>query len=628
MVEAAPADVELAQRASAGDQSAFAELYERYFSELHDFAYRTVRDQDSAADVVQSTFVKAWDSLQKRGPAQNVKSWLFTITRNGAIDELRRRRRIVHSDADEDEDEGQGLPSFVDVDRARLSDPEAVAQDDEIVELVWTSAAALAPKEYSLLDMHVRRGLSADELADCLGLRKGNIYTMLSRMRDSLEESVTSTLLVRRGREACSELDGLLERAGFAGGALSREMRQAVARHVQACERCQDAKRRFVSPFEIFAALAPIPAMTRLRDSTWESVAERTKPGAEQAGGAQERLRDALDALRGLSGRLRFALVAAVAIATLLAVFLALAGGQTALVQDPFDVRSTSHQPDVPSTENVVRIAWTRQSNVLGYSVLWSQTPRELPPAVVNLDGEAAGTASPPLAPGEWYFSLRTRGRNGRWTSTSFLGKFIIRSAELKRAEETNPKPVDEEQPAMEAPPAPEPTPTPSAPRPVVAPPAPAPTNTPVTIAAPEPTRPSAAPPATCENAQVSRLASPAVVSPGSTLVLDLIINDAAGNSWRFGVANMPADVSWSVQPSALTGTGTVRFTIGVASNAPPGPRAPTLAAICRGATDRFFSFVLEFSVAGPAAPSQPPQIPTVGPPPPPQQPQPPTPHP
>src|SRR5262245_25203752 len=91
---AAPDD-ELARRCAAGDHDAFAALYQRYAQPLYDFALRTLRDTDTAADVLQNTFVRAWESLVKAGPPRHPRAWLFAIARNAAIDELRHRRRHV-----------------------------------------------------------------------------------------------------------------------------------------------------------------------------------------------------------------------------------------------------------------------------------------------------------------------------------------------------------------------------------------------------------------------------------------------------------------------------------------------------------------------------------------------------
>jgi hypothetical protein len=130
------------------------------------------------------------------------------------------------------------VPAFARIDSDRSTDPEAIIEDKEVVDLVWSSAAALSPREYSLLDLHLRRGLSTDDLSQTLGVPKSNVYTQISRLKDSLEESVTVSLLMRRGRNDCPELNTL---ASAAGAGLTRDFRQVVTRHLRTCERSQRA---------------------------------------------------------------------------------------------------------------------------------------------------------------------------------------------------------------------------------------------------------------------------------------------------------------------------------------------------------------------------------------------------
>jgi RNA polymerase sigma factor (sigma-70 family) len=203
-------DDQLVERSQAGDEQAFAELYERYQGELYDFAVRIVRDRDAAADVVQGTFAKAWPALQAGKPIANVRAWLFAVARNASIDELRHHKRLVRH---REEDAGVAL-GLAAIPPDPEDDPTEAVERKELAELVWTSAAALSAKEYSLLDLHVRRGLDADEVASSLGLRRGAVYTRLTRLRNALEAAVTTTLVVRTGRDDCAELDGLAARLG------------------------------------------------------------------------------------------------------------------------------------------------------------------------------------------------------------------------------------------------------------------------------------------------------------------------------------------------------------------------------------------------------------------------------
>jgi RNA polymerase sigma factor (sigma-70 family) len=103
-------DDDLAARAAEGAQDAFGELYERQYAPLYDV--RILRDPDAAADVVQTTFTRAWPALKDGFRPTSVKAWLFGIARNLSIDELRRRRRVFPN-------EGLGLGL------AELPDPAA-----------------------------------------------------------------------------------------------------------------------------------------------------------------------------------------------------------------------------------------------------------------------------------------------------------------------------------------------------------------------------------------------------------------------------------------------------------------------------------------------------------------------
>jgi RNA polymerase sigma factor (sigma-70 family) len=421
------ADRELIAQTGQGNRDAFGALYERHFQGLYDFALRIVRDADLAADVVQSTFVKAWEAAQKQKGVENVKAWLYTVAHNLAIDELRLRGRFVEPRGHEPTD-GEGFP-FAIPDPSRLSDPETVMRDRELVALVWDSAAALNPQEYALLDLHLRRGLDADELAHHLGLAKGAVYTRLSRLRDSLEEAVTTTLLMRRGRRDCEELDVLL--AELRASEATQPVRRAIREHLEECIRCQESKRRFVSPAEIFAGISLVPVSLELMEDVWARIAAEVGVAAAVTGAAAAAPVESGASAASVTtakGVAVSALATGAAIVTATALVFRGDGG----IEDPSDIRSTTHAIGRPSGENVVRMAWSRESDADAYSISWTNEAA-LPDETGDLDGEATAAVSPPLASGNWYFNLRTRG-NGEWTNTVHVGPFVItRSAQARK---------------------------------------------------------------------------------------------------------------------------------------------------------------------------------------------------
>lgn len=395
-------DEELVRLASSGDWSAFRTLYERYFGALYDFAFRTSRNREAAADVVQSTFTKAWERLQGGWMPESLRAWLYTVARNAAIDEMRRAgREVASGDGGVGDDSPPG--ALATLEAGRGFDPVEASRDAELVALVWESAEALGPRDYALLDMHVRRGLSADELAGELGMRKGAVYTALSRLRDSFEESVVTLLMMRRGRRECARLAALLEELRAQEPTV--EVRRAVQAHIKECETCEATRRGLVAPERLLAGFALVRAPKGLFDRIWSEVAPR--------GGAVPTRR-----------RRRAAAVALTVVVT--GAGTAVGGVLDRAPRPPKDPvpRSTSHTRE-PSRNPHVVVTWARQQGVAGYSILWTRNPRELPDLVRDLPGTARGVERD-LPAGRWTVVGRTEGTNGIWTSTFRAGPFDI----------------------------------------------------------------------------------------------------------------------------------------------------------------------------------------------------------
>lgn len=72
------------------NEKAISLLYDNYADTLYGVAYKVVKDEDLAQDIVQESFVKIWKKSDSYDPAKaKLFTWLFRITRNTAIDKLR-----------------------------------------------------------------------------------------------------------------------------------------------------------------------------------------------------------------------------------------------------------------------------------------------------------------------------------------------------------------------------------------------------------------------------------------------------------------------------------------------------------------------------------------------------------
>jgi RNA polymerase sigma factor (sigma-70 family) len=291
----------LVARASAGDRDAMAELYNRHFDGVYDFVRRMMRDADETADVVQDVFLKAMTEMGSLKKGDRFRSWLFSIAHNTALNRLEKQKKISRPPVGEEEEESR---IYQQADKDRLADPQAALVDQETASLVWEAAAGLERRQYALLDLHVRQGLDSAEIAQVIGVSKGNAYTMVSRLKSAVEESITAYLMARRGRKECPILNDILADQEIAG--MTPELRRLVNRHVSECPTCQRSKKRIVSPVAILGAFAAVPPPFGLKESIFQNISAAAggPPGGDGGGGSVSGRPDVLAGAGAAVGRM------------------------------------------------------------------------------------------------------------------------------------------------------------------------------------------------------------------------------------------------------------------------------------------------------------------------------------
>lgn len=304
-------DAELVLAVRAGDDSALADLYDRYATPIHDFCASVLRDPHEAADAMQDTFVAVATRIdQLRDPAK-LRSWLFAIARHEALRRAKRRGRARPTD-------GVGA----DVADAGASPEDTVtgrAAAADAVAIVWDAAAGLADRDRVLLDLHLRQGLDGAELAEAIGSTPEQAYVMMSRLRGQVERSIGALLVARQGRAECDDLQVLL---GPWDGTFSPLWRKRVARHVEHCETCEDTRRRVLP---LYGATPALAAPAALRGPVLDAMRRARATGAPRAWRAD----GFPPPLEARPGRRRGRAVAASAVALLVV------GGAAVLVADP-----------------------------------------------------------------------------------------------------------------------------------------------------------------------------------------------------------------------------------------------------------------------------------------------------
>ena len=149
----------------SGDQSALAELYDRYSSVVYAVALRVLGDTGAAEDILQEVFLQLWRNPGAFDAARgNLGAWLAVITRNRAIDSLRRRKPETDID---------------DVIVSVAPDLAGEADRSRAAEKIRGVLGAMPSAQRSALEMAYFEGMSHSEIAGKTGEPLGTIKTRI-----------------------------------------------------------------------------------------------------------------------------------------------------------------------------------------------------------------------------------------------------------------------------------------------------------------------------------------------------------------------------------------------------------------------------------------------------------------
>lgn len=179
-------DQRVVARARQGDHGAFRELVGHYDAGLRALAYRLLGDRHRMDDVLQDAYLKAYRALPSfRGDA-SPGTWLYRITYNACIDELRRRRNVVQLPLERAEDHPDPHGDV----GARAGDRAVLAQ----------ALDTLPPDQRAVVLLVDAKGFDYADAAAVLGIPEGTVRSRLSRARARLRRALGA------GREGVSDV--------------------------------------------------------------------------------------------------------------------------------------------------------------------------------------------------------------------------------------------------------------------------------------------------------------------------------------------------------------------------------------------------------------------------------------
>lgn len=165
----------LTRAARRGSEAAFSTIFERFQTPLVNYIYRLVGDWETANDLAQDTFLKAYNALPRTDESLQISPWLYRIATNTALDSLRRRKRITW------------VPFKLDLEpEAPHSDPSIRQAESDAIQ---TALAQVPTDQRTCLVLNMYQGLSYKEIAEVLGISTNLVAVRIFRGREKFIEA-------------------------------------------------------------------------------------------------------------------------------------------------------------------------------------------------------------------------------------------------------------------------------------------------------------------------------------------------------------------------------------------------------------------------------------------------------
>ena len=186
---------ELIRKAQEGQSDAFNTLVEKYQRKMFHLAYSMTRNRESADDLTQDVFLKAYSSLKNFRAESGFGTWLYRIAVNTVKDHLRkegRKRALPFDESIQD----SSLSSQEDTILKR----EQEREDASKRRLLHRAVETLPEKYRVILTLRDIQGIPYSDIADILRISPGTVDSRLFRARKLLKKQMGRMLITSGGK--------------------------------------------------------------------------------------------------------------------------------------------------------------------------------------------------------------------------------------------------------------------------------------------------------------------------------------------------------------------------------------------------------------------------------------------
>lgn len=170
-------DIATVRRAQRGDERAFAEIVRAYEAPVFNYVLRMIGDRTLAEDLTQDVFLRVFRGLRGYSRRAQFTTWLFQVTKNRVVDELRAAERRPRS-----------LLAIEDA--PQLESVDAPIERSEAISVLLHAVDRLSPDLKEALLLRDIAGLSYNEIADTLEVTLATVKWRIFKAREEVQEAL------------------------------------------------------------------------------------------------------------------------------------------------------------------------------------------------------------------------------------------------------------------------------------------------------------------------------------------------------------------------------------------------------------------------------------------------------
>lgn len=177
-------DEELVEKVKKGDADVYEKIIQKYQSKVFGLIYNMTKNQNDIEDLAQEVFIKIYKNLGKFKGESSLYTWIYKITVNLCLDEMKKRKNVIYLDEKIEVDDGEVNRELPSEDKSQ----EKLYEEKELQEKLHNCINKLPEKQRVMIVLRDIKGFSYEEISKITDVKLGTVKSQINRARLKLKE--------------------------------------------------------------------------------------------------------------------------------------------------------------------------------------------------------------------------------------------------------------------------------------------------------------------------------------------------------------------------------------------------------------------------------------------------------